>query len=77
MMDALIPFVEALNQDNATLSLAVEAARSGMMATQTQTAQLGRASYLSDEDVLSSGIPDAGAFGLVAILDSIHSALVQ
>ncbi|KAI8334305.1 Dak1 domain-containing protein [Chlamydoabsidia padenii] len=76
MMDVLIPFIDTLNQQGATLSLAVEAARHGLEATRKQRAQLGRASYLDDKDVQASGIPDAGAFGLMAILDGIYSTFV-
>ncbi|KAI8077684.1 dihydroxyacetone kinase [Halteromyces radiatus] len=75
MMDTLIPFVKTLNEPDTSLTKAIEAARQGMWATQTQTTQLGRTAYLSDQHVLDAGIPDAGAFGLMAVLDAIALAL--
>ncbi|CAO3593166.1 unnamed protein product [Absidia cylindrospora] len=76
LMDALIPFVTSLEK-GASLHDAVVQARLGMDATIKQVAQLGRTSYLSDQDVQKAGVPDAGAFGLVTVLEAISAAVAE
>lgn len=81
MMDALIPFVAAL--DAAKERPAREALKSALVATEAgckKTEELesvfGRASYVSAEDEGSlKGIADPGALGLVALVQGILEGL--
>lgn len=89
MMDALIPFVEALssNSDPSTrttqktkhgnLEAAVKAADSGAQRTRKMDAVLGRASYVSKDQFAleEDGIPDPGALGIVALLKGVVAGL--
>ncbi|KAI8637031.1 Dak1 domain-containing protein [Parasitella parasitica] len=75
LMDTLCPFIETLNQDATNLDHAFEAARNGTNSTCNLSAKLGRSSYLSNEEVLESGIPDAGAYGLERILEGLVKEL--
>ncbi|KAG0169439.1 hypothetical protein DFQ30_003656 [Apophysomyces sp. BC1015] len=68
MMDSLIPFVDVLSHSNASVQDAVAAARAGAESTRHMKAKLGRTSYVSDQDVEKAALPDAGAWGLVALL---------
>ncbi|KAI9598375.1 Dak1 domain-containing protein [Syncephalis fuscata] len=74
MLDALIPFVEEFDQ-GATLSKAVDAARQGMDATITMQPKLGRATYVGNLEHVNE--VDAGAYGVVSILDGLQSALAD
>lgn len=81
VMDALIPFVAAL--DAAKARPAQEALKSALVATEAgckKTEELesvfGRASYVSAEDEGSlKGIADPGALGLVALVKGILEGL--
>lgn len=75
LMDTLCPFIDTLNDDASNLSEAIEKAKEGAMSTRDLSAKLGRSSYLSNKEVLESGIPDAGAFGLSEILTGLGKAL--
>ncbi|KAM3578526.1 Dihydroxyacetone kinase 2 [Umbelopsis sp. WA50703] len=76
MMDVLIPFVNTLHQTQ-SLDQAVDAAKNGAEKTKTMHAKLGRASYVNDESVMSAAVPDAGAWGLLALLTGIQKGLAQ
>jgi dihydroxyacetone kinase len=76
LMDTLCPFIETLRSSN-DLRLALQAAREGADRTCGLAAQLGRASYLSNEQVLESGIPDAGAYGLLELLNGMVNAISE
>lgn len=65
LMDTLCPFIDTLNDDATNVDQAVQAAREGANSTCNMSAKLGRSSYLSNEEVLESGIPDAGAYGQI------------
>lgn len=73
-MDALIPFVEALVTKQ-TIAEAVKEAKAGAEATKGMKARLGRASYVSDETVKTAEVPDAGAWGFVALVSGIRDGL--
>lgn len=73
LMDTLCPFIDTLNDDATNLTEALEAARKGCHNTCDMTAKLGRSSYLSNEKVLHSGIPDAGAYGLNELLHGLFT----
>ncbi|KAI8975288.1 dihydroxyacetone kinase Dak1 [Mycotypha africana] len=75
LMDTLCPFIDTLNNDASNLKEAVKAARDGAQSTCNLTAKLGRSSYLSNKEVMESGIPDAGAYGLAEILTGLANAL--
>ncbi|KAI0387222.1 dihydroxyacetone kinase Dak1 [Hypomontagnella monticulosa] len=84
MMDALIPFVEtlaiAVQNGRAPLDAfeeAVKAARSGSETTKSLKPKFGRSTYVSAEgaDNIAKGIPDPGAYGVVAIVAGILDAL--
>ena len=70
-MDVLIPFVETLNQEG-DMKLAIEKARQGCEATRGMSAQMGRSSYLAEDEVKKANLPDAGALGLVTLLGGIE-----
>ncbi|KAI8368136.1 Dak1 domain-containing protein [Radiomyces spectabilis] len=76
LMDALVPFVETLSENQESLRAAVEAAYRGAEATRTMPAKLGRTSYLTTEQVESANVPDAGAWGLAALLCGIKDAVL-
>ncbi|OAD05927.1 hypothetical protein MUCCIDRAFT_138847 [Mucor lusitanicus CBS 277.49] len=71
LMDTLCPFIDTLNEDASNIGQAVEAACQGADSTCNLSAKLGRSSYLSNKQVLESGIPDAGAYGLAEILKGL------
>ena len=73
-MDALIPFVDNLGKG---VDEAAKAARKGAESTRSLEAQMGRASYLASEDVKKAALPDAGAWGLAALLDGLSRGLKQ
>ncbi|KAH6853135.1 Dak1 domain-containing protein [Chaetomium sp. MPI-CAGE-AT-0009] len=66
IMDALIPFVETLHKDPDNLQVAVDSARTGAEKTRRMEAKLGRASYVTKEQLDSEkgGVPDPGALGV-------------
>lgn len=76
MMDVLIPFVNTLHQTQ-SVDQAIETAKQGAEKTKTMRAKLGRASYVNDESVKSAAVPDAGAWGLLALLTGIQRGLAQ
>jgi dihydroxyacetone kinase len=76
MMDVLIPFVNTLHQTQ-SMDKAIEAAKQGAEKTKTMRAKLGRASYVNEESVMSAAVPDAGAWGLLALLTGIQKGLAQ
>ncbi|CAO3649750.1 unnamed protein product [Mucor fragilis] len=71
LMDTLCPFIDTLNKDATNVDQALQAAREGANSTCNMSAKLGRSSYLSNKEVLESGIPDAGAYGLAEILGGL------
>lgn len=88
LMDALIPFVQSFGEsctrsNNITeiLATSLEAAKQGMEATKELQLSFGRSTYVgasSGEEGgkkhdITSGIPDPGACGVVAILVGIYS----
>ena len=65
MMDALIPFIETLdNTGNA--QKAIEKSQEGVEGTKTMEAKLGRSTYLDES--ATQGVPDPGAYGLLVLL---------
>ncbi|ORY92044.1 dhal domain-containing protein [Syncephalastrum racemosum] len=74
MMDTLIPFVETLSAKQ-DVAAAIEAAQKGAESTRHMHASMGRASYVPDEDVKKASLPDAGAYGLSALLTGLGKAL--
>ncbi|KAI8140813.1 Dak1 domain-containing protein [Fennellomyces sp. T-0311] len=75
LMDALIPFVDALEARG--VDEAAKAARKGAESTRTLEAQMGRASYLASADVKKAALPDAGAWGLAALLEGLSRGLKE
>ncbi|KAF1807934.1 dihydroxyacetone kinase [Eremomyces bilateralis CBS 781.70] len=75
LMDALIPFVDTLEQTT-DFNHACDAAQSGAESTKNLDALLGRASYV-DKGVFEKegGIPDPGALGVVSVLRGIQKGL--
>ncbi|CUS24593.1 LAQU0S17e02564g1_1 [Lachancea quebecensis] len=77
LIDALQPFVEALNMGKGP-RIAVEAALNGAEKTRKMDALVGRASYVAKEELRKlddeGGLPDPGAVGLAALLDGLVSA---
>ncbi len=72
LVDALDPFCRAMGEGK-SLADAVQAARKGAEATKTQTARLGRATYVGDKG--SDMPPDPGAWGIAAIVEGIQKSL--
>jgi dihydroxyacetone kinase len=72
LMDALIPFVQALGA-NKSFSQAVAAARAGVKATKGMRASLGRSVYV--EESAWSLVPDPGAEGVLCILEGLGNVL--
>jgi len=76
LMDALIPFVEAIFEHReegteAALIMGVEAAEIGYRATKGMVARLGRASYVDAAAFEGDGVPDPGALGVMAVVKGI------
>lgn len=67
-MDVLIPFIETLDRTR-SLAEAVQVARDAAKSTAQMTARMGRASYVSGGSV--PNVPDAGAWGLAALLEGL------
>ncbi|KAI9489562.1 Dak1 domain-containing protein [Zychaea mexicana] len=76
LMDSLIPFVQVLS-DTGSMEEAAKAARKGAESTRTLEAHMGRASYIATQDVKEASLPDAGAWGLAALLEGLCSGLKQ
>ncbi|EGX53767.1 hypothetical protein AOL_s00004g426 [Orbilia oligospora ATCC 24927] len=75
LMDTLIPFVETF-QRTGDLNKAVEEAGKGCEETKKMEAKLGRASYVSHEQVeKDGGVMDPGALGLKCILEVLGQEL--
>ncbi|KAF3171246.1 hypothetical protein EYR41_009492 [Orbilia oligospora] len=75
LMDTLIPFVETFQQTG-DLNKAVEEAGKGCAETKKMEAKLGRASYVSHEQVeKDGGVMDPGALGLKCILEVLGQEL--
>lgn len=72
-MDALMPFVETLEQSG-DVKKAAEAARKGAEETKGMQASLGRAVYVGSEDEWMGKVPDPGAWGLAEFLDGLAGA---
>ena len=68
MLDCLIPFVEELVKTG-DAAQAIAAASDGVSRTKDLKASLGRSTYL-DENA-TKGVPDPGAYGLLALLQGI------
>ncbi|KAL4960162.1 Dak1 domain-containing protein [Aspergillus stella-maris] len=86
LMDALIPYVNDLSTavftDNANtvdaLQRALEAAKKGAEATKWMQSSFGRSTYVgagSESENPTWGIPDPGAWGIVAVVQGIYNAL--
>lgn len=81
MMDALIPFVNALSSAKGTtleiLDQAVAAADAGCQLTRDIQGRFGRSTYVGAEEggSVGSGVPDPGAWGVVSIVTGIRDAL--
>ncbi|KAK6333356.1 hypothetical protein TWF718_011170 [Orbilia javanica] len=75
LMDTLIPFVETFEQTG-DLDKAVEEGGKGCEETKKMEAKLGRASYVSAEQVeKDGGVMDPGALGLKCILEVLGKEL--
>lgn len=68
MMDALIPFIETL-EDTGDVKSAVQKAKQGVEGTKTMEASLGRSAYLDEST--TQGVPDPGAYGLLILLEGM------
>lgn len=76
LMDALEPFVRALENGDGTpasLAAAIAQAKAGVEATKGMKASLGRSVYVEASNW--EAVPDPGAVGVLAILEGIVSAL--
>ena len=76
LMDALEPFVRALETSDSTpasLAAALAQAKTGVEATKGMKASLGRSVYVEASNWET--VPDPGAVGVLAILEGIVSAL--
>lgn len=71
MMDALIPFIEILQ--HSSFEQAVQAAKQGAESTRYLAAQMGRASYVASEVVEKAKLPDAGAWGIAALVQGLYN----
>ncbi|KAI9167921.1 Dihydroxyacetone kinase 2 [Paramyrothecium foliicola] len=78
IMDALIPFVHNLHENPGEFQAAIAAARTGAEKTRRMDAKLGRASYVTKEQLnsIKDGVPDPGALGVVSILEGIETGLL-
>ncbi len=70
LLDALIPFVEAL-VGGKSLALAVSAAQKGAEGTKDMNAGLGRATYVAEKE--GKGVPDPGAVGVWKLVAGLLS----
>lgn len=68
MMDALIPFVNAL-VETGNVEKAMDKAKEGVEGTKKMEAKLGRSSYLDES--ATQGVPDPGAYGLLVLLSGM------
>ncbi|KAF3909655.1 hypothetical protein AA313_de0207594 [Arthrobotrys entomopaga] len=77
LMDTLIPFVETFEKTGDLKKAAVEGGK-GCEGTKKMEAKLGRASYVSTEQVeKDGGVMDPGALGLKCILEVLEKQLGQ
>jgi dihydroxyacetone kinase len=65
MMDALIPFVETLEETDGDVEKALREAVKGVDGTKKMEAKLGRSTYLDES--ATRGVPDPGAYGLLVL----------
>lgn len=71
MMDALIPFIETLDQTG-DAEQAIARASAGVDGTKKMEAKLGRSTYLDES--ATNGVPDPGAYGLLILLQGMARA---
>ena len=73
LMDALMPFAEALS-DTGHVNKAAQAAKKGAEETKGMKASLGRAVYVGNEEDWMGKVPDPGAWGLAEFLEGLAAA---
>ena len=73
LMDALVPFIEALDQTG-DIKQAAKAAIEGSEKTKGMQASLGRTVYVGGESEYMGKIPDPGAYGLAQFLEGLAEA---
>lgn len=76
LVDPLSSFILTLSSDPENLAGAYHAAQDAQDATRTQDAKAGRAAYIDKSKVAESGVPDAGATGVVRLLDGLIKVIV-
>ena len=69
MLDALIPFVETLENTGGDVGKALDEASKGVESTKTLQAKLGRSTYLDEKATI--GVPDPGAVGVLVLLEGL------
>ncbi|KAL4891286.1 Dak1 domain-containing protein [Aspergillus ambiguus] len=74
MIDALVPFCEALLKSK-DVHTAAAAANEGAEATKAMKASLGRTVYVGGEEEWVGKVPDPGAYGLAEFLAGIAEAI--
>lgn len=76
LMDPLHALILTFANDSSNLMGAYTAAKDAQEATSTLEAKAGRSAYIEKSKVAESAIPDAGATGVVRLLDGLMKTLI-
>ncbi|SCV68313.1 BQ2448_434 [Microbotryum intermedium] len=77
LIDPLAAFIITLGSDPANFDNAFNQAQEAAEATRTLAAKAGRAAYVDQDKIEKANVPDAGAWGVLKILQGVKAALAQ
>ncbi|KAM0793154.1 hypothetical protein ACM66B_000629 [Microbotryomycetes sp. NB124-2] len=75
LVDPLAAFVITFGSDPQNFNKAFDAAKEATEATKSLEAKAGRAAYVDKEAVKSASVPDAGAVGVLKLLEGVKQVL--
>jgi dihydroxyacetone kinase len=75
LVDPLGAFIGTFASDPSNFTAAFNAAREAAEATRDLDAKAGRAAYVEQEALKSAKVPDAGAWGVLKILEGIKEVV--
>ena len=75
LVDPLAAFILTFAYDSTNFMTAFDNAQEATEATKTLDAKAGRAAYIDKDKVSSSNVPDAGAYGVLKLLEGIKSTI--
>ncbi|KAI5481439.1 glycerone kinase [Pseudohyphozyma bogoriensis] len=77
LIDPLSAFILTFSSDPSSFLSAFNAAKESVDATKTMEAKAGRAAYVDQAKIKASDTPDAGAYGVLKVLEGVKEALLS